>query len=322
MRDESQEDPRCAGGRGAGGWPPQGAGPGPRRRGARSQLPHPLFDPPFQRGGGLQVRPQLHWAGRQHRWAGEEGLPRTVAPRSRPVPASPACIAAHPQKLPPTLTPKTTTTQRPPGCMVNGAGLAMATMDIIKHHGGSPANFLDVGGNASEDQVVAAFKLLTSDPQVCVCVEGRKRGLPPLQRPAAQHWRLPRPVLGLACSRGPPSLPGQGHPGQHLWRHHALRRHRCGHRQRRQTGEPGPAPGPPTRPLARPLALAVPPLASPPHPLTIPALPPSPQTGQVGVKVPLVVRLEGTNVERGKEILGGRWAAWGGGLLMWVGRAL
>lgn len=52
------------------------------------------------------------------------------------------------------------------GCMVNGAGLAMATMDIIKTHGGSPANFLDVGGNASEDQVVAAFKILTADPQV------------------------------------------------------------------------------------------------------------------------------------------------------------
>lgn len=52
------------------------------------------------------------------------------------------------------------------GCMVNGAGLAMATMDIIKTHGGAPANFLDVGGNASEEQVVAAFKLLTSDPQV------------------------------------------------------------------------------------------------------------------------------------------------------------
>ncbi|PSC67908.1 Succinyl-ligase [ADP-forming] subunit mitochondrial [Micractinium conductrix] len=52
------------------------------------------------------------------------------------------------------------------GCMVNGAGLAMATMDIIKLRGGSPANFLDVGGNASEDQVVAAFKILTSDPQV------------------------------------------------------------------------------------------------------------------------------------------------------------
>eukprot|EP00884_Botryococcus_braunii_P023605 jgi/Botrbrau1/9929/Bobra.0012s0027.1 len=52
------------------------------------------------------------------------------------------------------------------GCMVNGAGLAMATMDIIKLHGGTPANFLDVGGNASKEQVVAAFKILTSDKQV------------------------------------------------------------------------------------------------------------------------------------------------------------
>lgn len=52
------------------------------------------------------------------------------------------------------------------GCMVNGAGLAMATMDIIKLHGGAPANFLDVGGNASEQQVVEAFKILTSDKQV------------------------------------------------------------------------------------------------------------------------------------------------------------
>ena len=52
------------------------------------------------------------------------------------------------------------------GCMVNGAGLAMATMDIIKLQGGAPANFLDVGGAASEEQVVAAFKILTSDPQV------------------------------------------------------------------------------------------------------------------------------------------------------------
>eukprot|EP00963_Diacronema_lutheri_P007986 scaffold684_cov345-Pavlova_lutheri.AAC.65 len=52
------------------------------------------------------------------------------------------------------------------GCMVNGAGLAMATMDIIKLHGGTPANFLDVGGSASENQVVEAFKILTSDKQV------------------------------------------------------------------------------------------------------------------------------------------------------------
>ncbi|KAJ8527212.1 hypothetical protein K7X08_029689 [Anisodus acutangulus] len=52
------------------------------------------------------------------------------------------------------------------GCMVNGAGLAMATMDIIKLHGGTPANFLDVGGNATENQVVEAFKILTADEKV------------------------------------------------------------------------------------------------------------------------------------------------------------
>jgi len=52
------------------------------------------------------------------------------------------------------------------GCMVNGAGLAMATMDIIKLHGGAPANFLDVGGGAQEQQVEEAFKLLLSDPAV------------------------------------------------------------------------------------------------------------------------------------------------------------
>ncbi|MCX6867074.1 MAG: succinate--CoA ligase subunit beta, partial [Verrucomicrobia bacterium] len=51
-------------------------------------------------------------------------------------------------------------------CLVNGAGLAMATMDIIKHHGGEPANFLDVGGGASTDQVAAAFDIILSDPNV------------------------------------------------------------------------------------------------------------------------------------------------------------
>jgi succinyl-CoA synthetase beta subunit len=52
------------------------------------------------------------------------------------------------------------------GCMVNGAGLAMATMDIIKLYGESPANFLDVGGGASKEKVTAAFKIITSDPNV------------------------------------------------------------------------------------------------------------------------------------------------------------
>jgi succinyl-CoA synthetase beta subunit len=52
------------------------------------------------------------------------------------------------------------------GCMVNGAGLAMATMDIIKLYGESPANFLDVGGGATRDKVTAAFKIITADPHV------------------------------------------------------------------------------------------------------------------------------------------------------------
>ncbi len=54
------------------------------------------------------------------------------------------------------------------GCMVNGAGLAMATMDLIKLAGGEPANFLDVGGGANEERIAAAFKVLVSDPDVRV----------------------------------------------------------------------------------------------------------------------------------------------------------
>jgi len=57
------------------------------------------------------------------------------------------------------------------GCMVNGAGLAMATMDIVSMHGGTPANFLDVGGSATTDQITAAFKIITEDPAVkCILV--------------------------------------------------------------------------------------------------------------------------------------------------------
>ncbi|MFA5837091.1 MAG: ADP-forming succinate--CoA ligase subunit beta [Bellilinea sp.] len=53
------------------------------------------------------------------------------------------------------------------GCMVNGAGLAMATMDIIKLYGGQPANFLDIGGGAGSEKVTAAFRIILSDPNVC-----------------------------------------------------------------------------------------------------------------------------------------------------------
>jgi succinyl-CoA synthetase beta subunit len=57
------------------------------------------------------------------------------------------------------------------GCMVNGAGLAMTTMDLIKMAGGEPANFLDVGGGASAEQIEKAFMILTSDPNVkCILV--------------------------------------------------------------------------------------------------------------------------------------------------------
>lgn len=52
------------------------------------------------------------------------------------------------------------------GCMVNGAGLAMATMDLIKLYGGMPANFLDVGGTATAETVKEAFKIIVSDPKV------------------------------------------------------------------------------------------------------------------------------------------------------------
>ncbi len=52
------------------------------------------------------------------------------------------------------------------GCLVNGAGLAMSTMDIIKYHGGAPANFLDVGGGANVDQVTEAFRIILADPNV------------------------------------------------------------------------------------------------------------------------------------------------------------
>ena len=98
------------------------------------------------------------------------------------------------------------------GCMVNGAGLAMATMDIIKLYGMEPANFLDVGGGASKERVQAAFKIILSDPAVkgilvnifggimrCdIIAEGvvaaaREMAIRvPARRPARGHQRRPR----------------------------------------------------------------------------------------------------------------------------------
>jgi succinyl-CoA synthetase beta subunit len=54
------------------------------------------------------------------------------------------------------------------GCCVNGAGLAMATMDLVKYYGGEPANFLDIGGSSNPEKVVAALEIITSDPNVKV----------------------------------------------------------------------------------------------------------------------------------------------------------
>ena len=54
------------------------------------------------------------------------------------------------------------------GCVVNGAGLAMATMDLVKYYGGEPANFLDIGGSSNPEKVVNALKIITSDPAVKV----------------------------------------------------------------------------------------------------------------------------------------------------------
>ena len=90
------------------------------------------------------------------------------------------------------------------GCMVNGAGLAMATMDIIKYAGGSPANFLDVGGGASAEQVKNAFRILLSDPPR----EGR----------ADQYFRR-HPALRHAGHRRGGGGPRPGHPGAHRGPH-------------------------------------------------------------------------------------------------------
>jgi succinyl-CoA synthetase beta subunit len=68
------------------------------------------------------------------------------------------------------------------GCMVNGAGLAMATMDIIAHYGAQPANFLDVGGSASEEAVTKAFEIITADPHVKAILVNIFGGIMPCDR--------------------------------------------------------------------------------------------------------------------------------------------
>ena len=86
------------------------------------------------------------------------------------------------------------------GCMVNGAGLAMATMDIIKLYGGEPANFLDVGGSASEDAVKNAFRLLVSDPKVGAVLINIFGGI-------ARTDRIANGVVAALTELGQPDVP-------------------------------------------------------------------------------------------------------------------
>jgi succinyl-CoA synthetase beta subunit len=86
------------------------------------------------------------------------------------------------------------------GCMVNGAGLAMATMDIIKLHGGAPANFLDVGGSASQEAVGNAFRILVSDPNVRAVLINIFGGI-------ARTDRIARGVVGAIEGLGGVAVP-------------------------------------------------------------------------------------------------------------------
>ena len=76
------------------------------------------------------------------------------------------------------------------GCMVNGAGLAMSTMDVIKLYGGEPANFLDVGGGATKEQVTAAFKILLADPKTQAVLVNMKAAAKTLGQPHHKRHTL------------------------------------------------------------------------------------------------------------------------------------
>jgi succinyl-CoA synthetase beta subunit len=159
------------------------------------------------------------------------------------------------------------------GCMVNGAGLAMATMDIIKLHGGSPANFLDVGGGATAAQVTTAFKILTADPKVKAILVNIFGGIMRVRRSRREGE-------------------GEGEGGREGGRRICDR-------------DPRAAVTHPISYLHTPLAHTFPRFSPRPLPPQCDTI----ATGivqaakDVGLGVPLVVRLEGTNVEQGKEIL-------------------
>ena len=129
------------------------------------------------------------------------------------------------------------------GCMVNGAGLAMATMDIIKLYGASPANFLDVGGGATKEKVTAAFKIILSDPNVegiLVNIFGGIMRCDVIAEgvvAAAREVSLQRAAGGAA--RRHQRRARQGHPGQIRPADHRRRqprRRRAEDRERREGG--------------------------------------------------------------------------------------
>ena len=100
---------------------------------------------------------------------------------------------------------------------VNGAGLAMSTMDIIKLHGGSPANFLDVGGGATASQVTTAFELITSDPNV------RIPFVLSFRRHRTLHGGVSGQVLLLLLEyQRSVSCVGQRHPRKHIRRYYEM----------------------------------------------------------------------------------------------------
>ena len=172
------------------------------------------------------------------------------------------------------------------GCMVNGAGLAMATMDIIKLHGGTPANFLDVGGAASEHQVTEAFKIITADSRVKallvnifggMCVMAPRRGRTPMPR-RSPPWH--------ACStpRAPTLCPSQ--TPSRAKRSRQTRRVRVADQKASRVYPPSPPRRDPDSMKCDVIAAGIVAAAK-----------------EVDINMPLVVRLEGTNVEAGKAIL-------------------
>ena len=84
-------------------------------------------------------------------------------------------------------------------CLVNGAGLAMATMDIIKFYGGEPANFLDVGGGATEEQVTEAFKILIADKNVKAILVNIFGGIMKVRRDCARHHQRSKKQSSYLC---------------------------------------------------------------------------------------------------------------------------